>query len=133
MGMTLQSQTLRFNDYRTRVREKSAGDAMKDFRQLSVWQKSHELTLAIYKESNISAIRGPERKCGSFGPSQRLCLERIERAHPHLGATRAVCCHGDVVAVGRYGKSGDAGFGRRVDGVLEHLRNGRRQLPEVDE
>jgi four helix bundle protein len=29
--------------------EKSRGDAMKDFRQLSVWQKSHELTLAIYK------------------------------------------------------------------------------------
>jgi four helix bundle protein len=29
--------------------EKSRGDAMKDFRQLSVWQKSHELTLAIYE------------------------------------------------------------------------------------
>jgi len=46
--MTLQPQTVRLNDYRRGFGE-VAGDAMKDFRQLSVWQKSHELTLAIYE------------------------------------------------------------------------------------
>jgi len=39
---------MRVNDYRRGFGE-VAGDAMKDFRQLSVWQKSHELTLAIYE------------------------------------------------------------------------------------
>src|SRR5207247_11379179 len=39
---------MRVNDYRRGFGE-VAGDAMKDFRQLSVWQKSHEVTLAIYE------------------------------------------------------------------------------------
>ena len=50
--MTLQSQIIRFNHDRMGFCD-DIGDAMKDFRQLNVWQKSHQLTLALYELTRL--------------------------------------------------------------------------------
>jgi four helix bundle protein len=60
---------------------------MRDFRQITVWEKSHQFTLAIYKA------------VGSFPTSERFGLTRqITRAASSIGANIAEGC----------GRGGDA-------------------------
>ena len=64
---------------------------MKDFRQLKVWEKAHELVLSIYKETD------------SFPDSERFGLiSQIRRSGASVPANIAEGC----------GKEGDADFAR---------------------
>jgi four helix bundle protein len=64
---------------------------MKDFRELKVWQKAHELTLSIY------------RVTAGFPPEERYALtNQLRRAGASIAANLAEGC----------GRSGDGEFAR---------------------
>lgn len=67
------------------------GEAVKDFRQLKVWEKAHQLTLEIYR----ATVDFPRAE--AYG-----LTSQIRRAGASIGANLAEGC----------GRQGDAEFGR---------------------